>query len=291
MKSKEIVIISGKGGTGKTTLCASIIPYLNKPVIADCDVDAPDLYILLNPKIVTKTAFSGTKKSKILAESCIQCGECISACHFHAITDDFKVNPMKCEGCGVCGVVCQHDAIEFRPVRAGDLFISTTEHGPMVHARLQPGEETSGKLVSEVRQKAMQLAEKEENPTVIIDGSPGIGCSVIASITGAQQVIIVTEPSQSGLHDLKRVVTLAQKLSNTIQVVINKSDLSPTLTQEIEKYCQEQSIEITLKIPFNPDVVKAVSNREIPSIAEQDFYNSIGFQEFIQKLKDSPVKK
>ncbi|TDT71949.1 MinD superfamily P-loop ATPase [Hypnocyclicus thermotrophus] len=281
----EIVVISGKGGTGKTTLTASIIPYLDDVIIADCDVDAPDLNILFELEITKSEDFIGTQKAVIDYEKCIKCGKCYRSCNFGAITKEIEVNIPKCEGCGVCEFVCPVNAIEMKDAVVGKLFVSNSNYGQIVHARLKPGEETSGRLVAEVRKRAKKIGEENNIKNMIVDGSPGVACNVISSITGAKKVIIVVESTFSGLHDLKRVYELTQKFRLSIIVVINKYDLSEELTQEIEKYCKENKIEVGLKIPFNKNMVKAIVNKKIPSLEEKEFFEQIRFDRFIDKIR------
>lgn len=298
-QANEIVIISGKGGTGKTTLTASIIPFLKNPVLADCDVDAPDLHLLLSPKLESRENFIGTHKAEVDRESCTGCGLCEKQCRFGAISvlsdssmsgTDPKakaraaVNRLKCEGCGVCEFVCPVNAVKLADASVGELYESETIYGPMVHARLIPGEETSGKLAAAVRNRAKEKAATENRSIVIVDGSPGIGCSVISSITGAWKAVIVTEPTLSGLHDLERVYRLTQQLNVPAQVVVNKWDLSPELSGQIEEFCTMEKLPLTLKIPFNRDIVKAVTLGKIPSLEEGKFYKTAGFNEFVKGL-------
>lgn len=285
MDINEIVVISGKGGTGKTTLVASLVPFLDNPVIADCDVDAPDLNILFGEKIQHSKDFVGLKRAVIQDDLCIKCGLCHEHCHFNAISKDIKVILSKCEGCGLCDYVCPVNAIEMKDAIVGQVFDSITPYGPMVHARLIPGEETSGKLVSEVRKQAKKLAEKTARNTIIIDGSPGIACNVIASITGVKKAIIVIEPTLSGLHDLEKVHRLVENFNLQPLIVINKSSLSLDGLKAIEDYCKQKDLEIALKIPFNKDIVKTITQRKIPSLENKDFFKSIGFYEFIEKIK------
>ncbi|MCP4295499.1 MAG: (4Fe-4S)-binding protein, partial [Proteobacteria bacterium] len=203
MSVREIVVISGKGGTGKTTFTASLVPFLDNCVIADCDVDAPDIHILLEPEVKKREEFIGTKKGVIDPVLCTQCMSCVQHCKFEAIDDTPEINKIKCEGCGVCEFVCSAGAVTMEDTVVGTIFYSHTFYGSMIHAKLIPGEETSGKLVSKVRTEAKKEAERSGIETVLIDGSPGIGCNVISSITGADTVVIVTEPTLPGLHDLK----------------------------------------------------------------------------------------
>jgi MinD superfamily P-loop ATPase len=285
MKTNEIVVISGKGGTGKTTVVASLIPFLGRVVIADCDVDAPDLNILFGNTIRDEEKFVGLKRAVVNNDICINCGQCHEKCKFNAISEEIVVDNTKCEGCGVCEYVCPVDAITMKDSVVGKVFTSDTKYGDMVHARLIPGEETSGKLVAEVRKRAKKLADEKDIQNIIIDGSPGIACNVISSITGTSKVIIVIEPTLSGLHDLEKVHKLVQKFSIPIYVVINKYDLSKDEMAKILKYCEEEDLEIALKIPFNKKIVEAITKKQIPSLYEREFFKKLGFGEFIEKLK------
>ncbi len=284
MDVREIVVISGKGGTGKTTITASIIPFLKNIVIADCDVDAPDLHILLHPVQTGSDQFIGTRKAIIDSSMCIDCKICYQHCKFNAINESIAINPLKCEGCGVCKLVCPIDAITLKDTVVGNIFHGNTSYGPMVHARLIPGEETSGKLVSFVRNEAKKEAIAKGFKTVLIDGSPGIGCNVISSITGAETVIIVTEPTLSGLHDLIRVFDITEKFSGKVFVVINKCNLSEEMCINIQKETESKGIEVILKIPFNKKIVKAITNKKIPSLSDEDFFLSIGWKNFIKRI-------
>lgn len=278
----EVVVISGKGGTGKTSVVASVIPYITDIVIADCDVDAPDLNILFGEKVKQSFEFVGTKKACIDKSLCDECGECIIHCKFNAISDDFIVNNFKCEGCGVCAVVCPEDAISMVDTVVGSILISETKYGEMVHGKLIPGEETSGKLVAEVRKKAKQVAAEKNIANIIVDGSPGIGCNVISSITGAKKVVIVIESTLSGLHDLRRVYELTKRFNTVASVVINKWDLSPNISQTIEQFCEQENIVIDFKIPFDEIMVEAISNKAIPSVYAEDFFDKFNFKEIVR---------
>ena len=284
MDINEIVVISGKGGTGKTTLTASLVPYFKDVVIADCDVDAPDLKILFEGDTKITEAFVGMKKAIIDEAICIKCGKCYEKCKFGAIDAEININIPKCEGCGVCEFVCPVSAIKMEDAVVGDLFVSDTDYGTMVHAKLIPGEETSGKLVSQVRKRAKQIAKEQGKNTILVDGSPGVACNVISSITGAKKVIIVTEPTLSGLHDLERVYKVSQKFRLKALVVVNKYDLSLEMTEKIEEYCKANSIAMALKIPFDKRMVKAVVEKKIPSVAEKEFFEGLNFDDFIKKL-------
>ena len=281
----EIVVISGKGGTGKTTLTASLIPYFEDAVIADCDVDAPDLNILFETKEKSQKSFIGLQKAFLDKSKCIMCKKCYELCKFNAISSKIEISSGKCEGCGLCEYICPASAITMVDTVIGKLSVSETSFGDMVHAKLIPGEDASGKLVSEVRKTAKKIAEEGHKKNILIDGSPGIACNVISSITGAKKVIIVTEATSSGIHDLKRVYELTKKFRLKIYVVINKYDLSLSHSEEIEKYCEEMGIDMALKIPFEKKVVEAITQKKIPSVAERVFFENLGFFEFIKKLK------
>jgi len=280
----EIVVVSGKGGTGKTTLVAAMLAYLENVVVADCDVDAPDLHILLKGPEVFKSEFSGLKRPIINKETCTSCGLCYDHCKFDAISQDINLIEGKCEGCGLCAYVCPTDSITMREAVVGTIYHREITKGDFVYGQLIPGEETSGKLVSAVRKKANQLAEQKGVETILIDGAPGIACNVIASITGSSQVVIVTEPTVSGLHDLMRVYELVQRFRVKATVVVNKCDLSVGGLEEIRQYCRDENIEIGLEIPFNRGVVESVSKLQLPPDGIPDFYKELDFESFLKTL-------
>jgi len=264
---KELVVISGKGGTGKTSIVASFATLAEKVVLADCDVDAADLHLVLEPKTVRRESFSGGKRARIMSGHCTACGKCEELCRFDAIYFDgpgngtvdnpFRIDPIGCEGCGVCAWFCAEDAIEFAPATNGMWFVSDTRCGPMVHAKLGIAEENSGKLVSTVRKEAGVIAKERNLDLVIIDGSPGIGCPVIASITGADFVLIVTEPTLSGLHDLGRVAQVAKHFGIPGMVCVNKWDLNPEVTAEIERQAAAHDLAVAGRVRYDRAVTKA----------------------------------
>jgi MinD superfamily P-loop ATPase len=255
---KQIAIVSGKGGTGKTSIIASLAALARgRAVYADCDVDAPDLHLILQPDIKERREFFGIKRAFIDGSKCTRCGSCQDACRFAAIAD-FQVNPALCEGCGVCKLVCPAEAVEMREGLAGYAYISDTRFGPLVHAELFPGEEASGKLVAMVREMARILAASRKLDLVLIDGSPGIGCPVIAALTGVDMALVVTEPTITGERDLERILDVAGHFGINTAVCINKYDLNPEAAQHIEVLCQERAVMVAGRLPFHPSVVEAM---------------------------------
>lgn len=257
-KMKQIIIISGKGGTGKTVITGAFAALAKNKVMADCDVDAADLHLLLQPKIKERHEFRSGQAAIIDKKICQRCSVCISICRFNAISDDFVVDPISCEGCGFCSHICPAQAIRMEENVSGEWFISETRFGPMVHAKLGIAEENSGKLVSLVRKKAKELAEKNNCDWVIIDGAPGIGCPVIASLSGIDCAVVVTEPTLSGLHDADRVIKVAAHFRVPVKLVVNKFDLNVDMTGKIEEYCLHNDIHLLGKVRFDEDVVKAM---------------------------------
>ena len=257
---KELVIVSGKGGTGKTSVTASLAALADQPVICDCDVDAADLHLILEPKIRENHDFRSGHEAVIRESDCIGCGICQDVCRFDAVIDDvetFSIDPIACEGCGVCVHFCPQKAIDFPESLCGKWFVSDTRLGPMVHAKLGVAAENSGKLVSLVRTEAKHLAEEENRKMVIVDGPPGIGCPVIASITGASQVLVVTEPTVSGEHDLERVLGLARHFQIPALVCVNKWDINEEMTIRIEQKSRDLGANIAGRIRYDQAVTRA----------------------------------
>jgi len=257
---KQMVVISGKGGTGKTVLTASFAVLAKNKVMADCDVDAADLHLLLHPTVKERHEFRSGKTARIDKDLCQGCGECINICRFDAISQDFTVDPISCEGCAICSYVCSVGAIKMEENVSGEWFVSETKYGPFVHAKLGIAEENSGKLVTAVRQAAKEIAEKENVEYVIIDGPPGIGCPVIASLSGVDLALIVTEPTLSGIHDMERVASVAKHFGILIKVVINKYDINLENTLNLKRICEKQELEIVGQIPYTRKIVESIVN-------------------------------
>lgn len=255
---KQLLVISGKGGTGKTTLVSSFAALSEGKVLSDCDVDAADLHLVLEPRVESKEEFSGGKEAIKNDSKCTECGICYEHCRFDAINENYEIDHFRCEGCGVCAYVCPEGAITMENVLSGYSMESTTKYGSLVHGELRAGEEASGKLVTEIKRKAQTIAEEEGQELIIIDGSPGTGCPVIASLADVDLALIVTEPTASGLSDLKRVIELSRNFNIKPEIVINKFDLNLQKVREIEEYSEEKNIPIVGKIPYDPSVTKAM---------------------------------
>lgn len=258
---RELVVLSGKGGTGKTSLVACLAALADGKVLADCDVDAADLHLVLTPRVLSREEFRGAKQASIAADRCVACGECALYCRFDAVRFDgpasevvektYRVDAMGCEGCGVCVHVCPTQAIELAPSVTGEWYISETRHGPLVHARLGPAAENSGKLVTIVRTHAQAIAKERSLDLVIVDGAPGIGCPVIASVAGASLILGVAEATLSGKHDLERLAGLAAHFGTPMLVCINKADLNAEVAEDIEEWCQARGIRAVGRIPYD----------------------------------------
>lgn len=254
---KEIVILSGKGGTGKTTIVGSFAALSENKVLVDCDVDAADLHLLLSPEEKQKNEFWSGQTAYIDEDTCIECELCQKICRFDAIRN-FEVDPVSCEGCGFCSHVCPVEAISMEDSMSGHWFISGTAYGPLVHARLGIAQENSGKLVALVREQAKNIAREQNLDYIISDGPPGIGCPVISSLSGVNLAFLVTEPTLSGMHDLDRVIDLCRHFGVPARVCINKFDLNEENARQIEKQCLDRGIEIVGKVPFDNVVIESI---------------------------------
>jgi MinD superfamily P-loop ATPase len=289
---REIVVLSGKGGTGKTSVTASLAALAEEPALADCDVDASNLPLVLDPRIRRRETFTGGLRGRIKPGHCIACGKCEELCRFDAIFFDgpgngqvprtFRVDPSACEGCGVCAHFCAEHAIELAPADGGEWFVSDTRFGPLVHARLRPGQGNSGKLAALVREQARAAARAAGRQLLLIDGPPGVGCSVMASLTGASMLLAVTEPTPSGEHDLERVLALARYFDIPAFVCVNKHDLNPAMTARIECRAAELGATIAGRIPYDPAVTAA--QRQGRPVVEHD--DGPAAQAMIQLWKD-----
>jgi MinD superfamily P-loop ATPase len=262
--AREIVVISGKGGTGKTSITAAFAHLAHKDggaLLCDLDVDAPDLHILLDPRHERDEEFFSGNEARIAPERCEACGECVARCRFGAITTrngTFAVDPLRCEGCGVCVHFCPADAVDFPQRHCGRWHVSTTRFGPMVHAQLFPGEENSGRLVTLLKQQARELAHKHGLDLILADGAPGIGCPVISSLSGAHLAVVVSEPTPSGRHDLERVAELCGHFKIPVAVLLNKQDLNPDEAGRIQALCRDKGWHELPGLPFDTAVTEAM---------------------------------
>ncbi len=287
---KEVVVISGKGGTGKTSITSSFAVIGSKNlVVGDCDVDADDMHLMLEPDYNKSENFYSGLVAEIDNGKCISCGKCGDICRFSAVNNDnevFSIDRMNCEGCGYCARICPEQAISMKDALVGDIFESTIKTGAvMIHARLRPGADNSGKLVAKVKKNARAAADKLGIEMIIIDGSPGIGCPVVSSLTGADYVLLVTEPTKSGVHDLKRVHELIKKFKIRAGLIINKFDLNLQLTDELKKYAAKEKVSIIELIPYNEDFTKAITAGK--TAAE---YNNSEIKKLIYDAWDKTVK-
>lgn len=266
---KQLAVISGKGGTGKTTIVAAFAALARHAVLADCDVDAADLHLILHPTIEREEPFRGLDLASIDKDRCIQCGECLAHCRFGAVTDDFDILRFTCEGCTVCEYVCPTHAISMVERISGMAYVSMTRFGPMSHAALGIGEETSGLLTTLVRTNAREFAARSGRDLIIIDGPPGIGCPVIAAITGVDLVLIVTEPTLSGLHDLTRVLGLVRHFGIPAAVCVNKSDINPDITDSIILQCAAEDVPVVGVLHYDPAATQAmIAGMTLPEYSE-----------------------
>ena len=252
------MVISGKGGTGKTVVTGSFAALAVNKVMVDCDVDAADLHLLLQPVVKERHEFKSGKTAVIDPNLCTKCGKCVSICRFGAIKPDLTIESFSCEGCSFCTKICPVGAIKMRENMAGEWFVSDTRYGTLVHAKLGIAEENSGKLVAKIRQAAKEQAIAQKADYIIIDGPPGIGCPVIASLSGADLAVVVTEPTLSGLHDAERVIETANHFKTQVKLVINKYDLNIEMSGKIKGFCKNNGIQVVGRIPFDKEIVNSM---------------------------------
>ncbi|TWI67800.1 MinD superfamily P-loop ATPase [Desulfobotulus alkaliphilus] len=258
---KELVILSGKGGTGKTSISAAFAHLAPSRILVDADVDAANLHLVVPHKVFSSEPFSGGILPELDPTLCTDCGTCVEVCAFHAIKDAHppEIDPVYCEGCGICHDFCPAGAIGLKPRISGTWFHSSTAEGPMLHAHLGIAEENSGKLVSMLRKRAGELGRQGGYPLILVDGPPGIGCPVIASLTGADLVLMVTEPTLSGRHDMLRLAKLCARMRIPVCLTLNKWDLNPEMTHTMEEEARNRGIEILTSIPFDTEMAKAMA--------------------------------
>lgn len=282
----RVLFLSGKGGTGKTTLVGAFAVLSEDRVLGDCDVDAANLHLLLDPEVIEDGSYQGSQEAVRADERCAWCGRCRTVCRFDAIREDLSIDPFLCEGCGACVTACPVDALRLEPRDSGRWYTARTRLGSLASAELFPGEETSGKLVSVVKGKVDELADTEGARVALLDGAPGIGCPVIASVSGVQAVVLVTEPSRSGLHDLERAFGLVRHFGARAYLVINKADLSDALTRRIEAFAAAERLPILGRIPYDERVVaRMVSGRNAVEDDESEAGRAIRgvFEEFCDR--------
>lgn len=286
---RQLVVISGKGGTGKTVVSASFAALATNAVLADVDVDASNLHLLLHPEVLERREFVGGSKARVDRRGCTACGRCRPVCRFDAVSEDgagiARVDPLACEGCGLCARVCPSAAILMEPCVSGEWFVSTTRFGPFVHARLGIAQENSGKLVTLVRKKAREIGGRDGRDLLIMDGSPGIGCPVIASLSGADLALIVTEPTPSGVHDLERIAGLARHFKVRAVCAVNKFDINPANAERVEAWCAGQGIPVVGKVPFDQDVLRTVA-RGLPLVVGSDGPAARGIRGIWERVRE-----
>lgn len=287
---KELAVISGKGGTGKTSISAALIALQEKCVSVDCDVDAANLHLLLNPEVKSKYDFYHGQKFTIKSELCNGCGKCIKLCKFDAISDDFVIDPISCEGCSVCAFFCPRQAITGYDNNCGEVFLGESEHGPAAFSRLDPGEGNSGKLVAKLRDEAKNMASNNGLELIILDGPPGTGCPVISTITGINLMLVVTEPNISALHDLKRVIELSEHFRLKSLVCINRADINPGIRNAIRDYCKTKGIVIAAEINSDPAFLEAQREGQDIIAYNGSLDNSETISE-IKKLNETILKE
>ncbi|MCR1822340.1 ATP-binding protein [Terrisporobacter muris] len=261
----ELVVLSGKGGTGKTTIATALSELINDVTRVDCDVDAPNFHLFYKGKNIEESSFIGGKKAEINKDLCKQCNKCELVCKFSAIKN-YKIDPFLCEGCGACKLVCPYEAIKLKDAKTADVFLSKVAKGVISRAEMEIGSDGSGKLISQLRRNASSA--NDNNSFTIIDGSPGIGCPVISSITGSDAVLVVTEPTKSGIKDLTRVVDLCNHFGIFTMACINKYDINEDMSKEIDEYLRSKNIDLVGKIPYDNIVVKSIN--ELKPITKYD---------------------
>ncbi len=264
----EIVILSGKGGTGKTSITAAFAAMARDLVIADCDVDAADLHLILQPELYHEESYPGGTKSVIDPDRCTDCGICMDLCRFNAIelvNEHYLIDEYACEGCGLCNIACPEDAIRSVTNENNNLYFSNCRFGPFIYGMVGIAEENSGKLVSRIREEAKKKAKEEKAAVVLVDGPPGIGCPAISSVTGSDMVVAVTEPTKSGWHDLQRLIEMIERFHTKIFVILNKYDLNESMSNRIEEGLKEKNIPVLGKLPYDEQVIHAlISGKSIP---------------------------
>jgi MinD superfamily P-loop ATPase len=288
---KELVIISGKGGTGKTCLTAAFASLAQNAILCDADVDAADLHLIVEPAVYERHEFWGGHKAEIRKKDCTRCRLCAEVCRFSVITGEFDVDSLSCEGCGVCVRFCPEKAIDFPMKICGEWMLSHTRFGSMVHAQLGIAEDNSGKLVTLIRQKARKLAEETNTELILTDGPPGIGCPVIASIGGASAVLLVTEPTVSGLHDMDRVLDLAEQFRVPAMICVNKSDLNSEMAVQIAAHAEKRRIRFLGNIPFDPLFTRAMIRRQTLFEYDMDSSAKNAVRQIWQELLSDAVQQ
>lgn len=278
----ELVVLSGKGGTGKTTIATCLTELSEEVISIDCDVDAPNLYLYYQGNELKKEEFYSSKKAVINKDMCLYCGKCKNYCNFDAIDDDINIDSLRCEGCGTCVLVCNQNAISLVDEKTAELYINNTENGIISRAEMEIGSDGSGKIVSKIRENAKEYSKRDI--LTVIDGSPGIGCAVISSITGCDVALIVTEPTKSGLEDLKRIIELTKHFQVKTLVCINKYDINLEIVNKIRSYCKSESIDIVGEIPFD-DTVRTSINELKPIIYYEESSANHAVREMWEKIK------
>ncbi len=276
---REVAVVSGKGGTGKTTITAALTQLMERGVVVDADVDAPNLHILLSPEVEESHRFMGGFVAQIEAEKCHGCGTCQELCRFDAVIPErrnrYRVDPVSCDGCALCHLACSNQAIEMVQKEVGEWYRSSTRHGPLFHALLRPGEDNSGKLVTQIRTAAREYAKGQGMERILIDGPPGIGCPVISSLTGVDAALLVVEPTPSGIHDANRILELTASFNLTIYLVVNRFDINLELFREIVSWSEAEGIEVVGRIPMDPAIPRLLSEGKTPLEAGEDTERTI----------------